>query len=184
MGNVYSNVKGRCLKTTLLERWQILPDFRMLLQPWGLQISFCTGVARRVPIKDLFEEPIFSYIDSLSLPDWDGMKTNVRQAFNGVLDFLTYTKGLQGPQRECLFKFITFVLEILKDTGVDPTGKQLKLFWPHEDSCSYAISLQCSKHNFWARLLKDSPSCATFATITNVCFQAPGHDCKKISAPI
>jgi hypothetical protein len=53
VGNVYSKLKGRSLKTTMLDMWRVMPDFRILLQPWGLQVSLCTGVARRVPLKSL-----------------------------------------------------------------------------------------------------------------------------------
>lgn len=38
VGNVYSKVKGRPLKTTILEMWRLVHDFRILLQPWGLQV--------------------------------------------------------------------------------------------------------------------------------------------------
>jgi hypothetical protein len=56
------------------------------------------------------------------------------------------------------------------------------MLWPYEKSLSYAISLKCDKSNLWARVLKDSPSCATFAVVTNTCLEAPGHQCKRNSA--
>jgi hypothetical protein len=126
---------------------------------------------------------MFSYIDTLNIPNWKAIKDNVRLAFNGSLDYRSWTASLEGAQRDCLIKVVTFFLEVLKDTRVDRDGKQLKLLWPHESSCSYAISLQCSKSNLWARLLKDSPSCATFATVTSTYLEAPGHKCKKDKAP-
>jgi hypothetical protein len=183
VGNIYSKIKGRSLKTILLDTWKIMPDFRLLLQPWGLQVSLCTGVAQRVSLKTLLKELMFAYIDGLCLEDWDEIKTDVRSAFSGAIDYVEWTTGLQGSQRDCLIKVITFFLEILKDTGVDREGNELRMLWPHETSLSHAISLKCSKCNLWARVLKDSPSCATFAAVTNICLEAPGHKCKKNSAP-
>jgi hypothetical protein len=55
VGNVYSKVKGRSLKRLLLDNWRIMPDFRILEQPWGLQVSLCTGLARRVPLTHLIQ---------------------------------------------------------------------------------------------------------------------------------
>jgi hypothetical protein len=92
--------------------------------------------------------------------------------------------SLQGVRRDCLIKVTTFILEILKDTRLDKTDKKLRLLWPHETSCSYTISLQCCKSNLWARILKDSPSCITFAIVINTCREPPSHACKKKRAPI
>lgn len=183
VGNVYSKMKGRSLKDAVLDAWTKMPDFRILLHPWGLQVSLCTGVARRVPLKTLIEEPMLSYIDSLSLTGWDGIKSDVRKAFSGALDFMGWVRGLQGPERTCLIKVITFFLQVLKDTGLDREGKKFRMLWPDESSLSHAISLICSKSNLWARVLKDSPSCATFAAVTATCLEAPGHNCKKNAAP-
>jgi hypothetical protein len=185
VGNVYSKVKGRPLKTTILEMWRLVHDFRILLQPWGLQVSLCTGVARRVPLRELIEEPMFLYIDKLALPGWDEIKSDIRTAFGGTIDeYITWTTGLCGGKRECLIQIITFSLEVLKDTGVDREGKRLRLLWPDESSLSHAISLKCDKSNLWARVLQDSPSCATFAALTSKCLEAPSHSCKKNPAPI
>ena len=185
VGNVYSKVKGRPLKTTILEMWRLVHDFRILLQPWGLQVSLCTGVARRVPLRELVEEPMFLYIDKLALPGWDEIKSDIRTAFGGTIEeYISWTTGLCGRERECLIQIITFFLEVLKDTGVDREGKRLRLLWPDESSLSHAISLKCDKSNLWARVLQDSPSCATFAALSSTCLEAPSHSCKKNPAPI
>lgn len=184
VGNIYSKMNGRSLKTILLDTWKIMPDFRLLLQPWGLQVSLSTGVAQRVCLKTLLQEPMFAYIYGLCLECWDKIKADVRLAFSGAIDdYVKWMTGLRGSQRDCLIKVVTFFLEILKDTGVDREGNELRMLWPHETSLSHAISLRCSKCNLWARVLKDSPSCATFAAVTNTCLEARGHKCKKNSAP-
>jgi hypothetical protein len=183
VGNVYSKIKGKSLKTVLLDNWRIMPDFRLLLQPWGLQVSLCTGVARRVPLKDLIQEPMFAYIDCQSPKGWGALKTEMRSAFSGAIDYIEWLTGLQGAERDCAIKVITFFLEILKDTGLDREGNELRMLWPHESSLSHAISLRCNKCNLWARVLKDSPSCATFAAVTSTCLEAPGYRCKKNPAP-
>jgi hypothetical protein len=185
VGHVYNKVKGRPLKMAILDRWRMMPDFRILLQPWGLQVSVCTGVARRVPLKDLIEEPMFSYIDGLCMADWHSIKDDVQMAFKAdSSDFLSWTGSLQGAQKECLIKVVTFFLELLKDTGLHREGQHLRILWPHETSLFYAISLKCDKSNLWARVLKDTPSCATFAVVTGTCLEAPSHKCKRNSSAI
>ncbi|KUJ12406.1 uncharacterized protein LY89DRAFT_673387 [Mollisia scopiformis] len=175
VGNVYSKVKGGPLKTTVLEMWSLVHDFRILLQPWGL----------RAPLRELIEEPMFLYIDKLALPGWDEIKSDIRTAFGGSIDeYISWTTGLKGSKRECLVQVITIFLEVLKDTGVDREGKRLRMLWPDKSSLSHAISLKCDKSNLWARVLQDSPSCATFAALTRTCLEAPGHSCKKNQAPI
>ncbi|CZT42400.1 uncharacterized protein RSE6_02298 [Rhynchosporium secalis] len=179
VGNTYHKMKGRTLKTAILDRWQMSHDFNLLCKPWGLQVSLCTGVARRVPIKKLIEEPMFAYIDRLLPNGWDSIKSDARAAFMGSIDYIQWISQLDESQRDCMIKVITFLLELLKDTGLDREGSQLQLIWPDGSSLSHVISLKCSKSNLWARVLKDSPSCATFAAITGLCLEAPGHLCKN-----
>jgi hypothetical protein len=126
VGNVYSKIKGKSLKAVLLDNWRIMLDFRLLLQPWGLQVSLCTGVARRVPLKNLIQEPMFAYIGRQSLRDWGAIRTDMRSAFSDAIDYMTWTSGLRGANRDCAIKVITFFLEILKDTGVDREGNEAK----------------------------------------------------------
>jgi hypothetical protein len=90
---------------------------------------------------------MFAYIDGLKLAHWENIKDEVRLAFNGTTDYTTWMSGLQGEERDCLIKVISFFLEVLKDTGVDREGKQLSILWPHETRLSHAITLQIGKCN-------------------------------------
>jgi hypothetical protein len=186
-GGTQSKIKGYSLKDYILSSWHSMgsiPDFRKFLQYSGVQVSICTRVARRVPLKMLIEEPMLAYIDGLHLKNWDTIKGDARLAFKGSIDFLNWTNNLCDESRDCLLKVCTFFLEVLKDTGVDREGKYLRLLWPHDTSLFYTISLKCKKSSLWARVLKDSPTCATFAAITSACLEAPGYECSNCPSPI
>jgi len=124
------------------------------------------------------------YIDELNLKDWDTIRIQMRLALRGTTDYTKWVTSLEGGSRDCALKVITFFLHVLKDTGVDRDGKTLRMLWPSTSNLSHSISLQCNKSNLWARVLKDSPSCATFAAVTRTCLQASGHMCKKQISPI
>ncbi|KIX09308.1 uncharacterized protein Z518_00387 [Rhinocladiella mackenziei CBS 650.93] len=41
------------------------PPLNMLNEPWGLEFSLYTGVARRVPLRALLDETVVSYLQTI-----------------------------------------------------------------------------------------------------------------------
>jgi hypothetical protein len=88
-------------------------------------MGLCTGVAQRVPLKNFIQEQMFAYIGRLCLKHWDKIKAAVQSVFSDAVDYIKWTKGLQGGQPDCLIRVITYFFEVLKDTGVDREGNEL-----------------------------------------------------------
>ncbi|KAK0631214.1 hypothetical protein B0T14DRAFT_559035 [Immersiella caudata] len=61
-------------KRVLLDRWVGDENLSLFDEPRGLQVSLCTGVARRFPLRAVIEGPLIEYVDSLSIPGWDALK--------------------------------------------------------------------------------------------------------------
>ena len=65
VGNLYARKLGKTVKQQLVEQWSLFPNLRMLTVPWGLQISLCTGIAKRVSLRELIEDSMFAHVDTL-----------------------------------------------------------------------------------------------------------------------
>jgi len=133
---------------------------------WGLQVSFCTTVARRVPLRELIADvlPIFAKTLILQPDLWEDLRTNhgITDAFgnDGLRDWLN---KLGSERQRYVLKLVRRILEILQNTGVDREGKCLTIAWPKEGDVQRCFKIPCEKQSFWARMLADSEDCATFA---------------------
>ena len=175
VGNTYARKLGRTVKQQVIEQWSLLPNLRMLAVPWGLRISLCTGVAKRISLRKLIEDSMFAHVDTLKYEQWHKMVPGARAAFQGSIDLKTYIEGLSSDEKICLIAIIGYILDLLKNTGVDRKGEYLSILWPDALSTSYGIKVQCNEKNAWTRILRDSESSATFAAVTSTCLE--GHDC-------
>ncbi|KAH6606087.1 hypothetical protein Trco_005240 [Trichoderma cornu-damae] len=53
------------MKGSQVQQWNRVPhDLTVLNAPWGLELSLCTGVARRVPLRALLNDRVVSYLQS------------------------------------------------------------------------------------------------------------------------
>ena len=183
VGNTYIRKLGRTVKQQVIEQWSLLPNLRMLVVPWGLQISLCTGIAKRVSLRRLIEDSIFAHVDTLKYEQWHKMLPGARAAFQGSIDLKTYIEGLSSDQKICLIAIIGYILDLLKNTGVDRKGEYLSILWPDALSTSYGIKVQCNEKNAWTRILQDSESSATFAAVTSTCFEGHDRACRNMVTP-
>ena len=183
VGNVHARKLGRTVKQQLIEQWCLLPNLRLLAVPWGLQISLCTGIAKRVSLRKLIEDSMFAHVETLKYEQWHRMLPGARAAFQGLIDLEAYIEGLSSDEKICLIAIITYILDLLKHTGVDRKGEYLSILWPDALSTSYGVKIQCNEKNAWTRILQDSESSATFAAVTSTCFEGNNHACRKMVAP-
>ena len=163
--------------------------FNILDRPWGLQVSACTGVSKRVPLRILLADTMPAFAKGLALsPSWlilqqRGLITalmaggeNIRlwydelQSLPNFLDLQILTKRL-----------IRHILLVLRDTGIDREGKIFKIGCPeeHGESMYTYLPIPCENENLWAQILKDSEDCATFAYMTDICLETDEHRCQK-----
>ena len=183
VGNIYARKLGRTVKQQMIEQWSLLPNLRLLVVPWGLQISLCTGIAKRVSLRKLIEDSTFAHIDTLKYEQWHKMMPGAQAAFQGSIDLKVYIEGLSSDDKICLIAIIAYILDLLKTTGVDRKGENLSVLWPDALSTSYGVKIKCNEKNAWTRILQDSESSATFAAVTSTCFESHNHACRNMVAP-
>ena len=183
VGNMYARKLGRTVKQQIIEQWSLLPNLRMLVVPWGLQISLCTGIAKRVSLRKLIEDSMFAHVDTLKYEQWYKMMPGARAAFQGSIDLKAYIEGLSSDEKICLIAIIGYILDLLKHTGVDRKGEYLSILWPDALSTSYGVKVQCNEKNSWTRILQDSESSATFAAVTSPCFEGHDRACRNMVTP-
>ncbi|KAK7521792.1 hypothetical protein IWZ03DRAFT_101515 [Phyllosticta citriasiana] len=146
---------------------------------WGLQVSFCTGVARRVRMRKLLADVILAYISiQLTIPvEWSGLKqAGVTEVLRGEDDLQEWFGRRSGQEQTYLEQTMRGILELLRPTGIDSTGN-LSVAWPVPKKEFRSLRIPCTKESSWAKILADSEDCATFAYITSECLEADGIQC-------
>ncbi|OAL40002.1 hypothetical protein AYO20_00915 [Fonsecaea nubica] len=178
VGLTYQKLAGRTLKKELLDRWNAFEDIRLFDLPWGLQLSLCTGVARRVRLRDLIEEPVIRFIDSLHVDGWTALKPTALTGLRSN-DFLQWCDGLKDDERVCLRSVFSKLLKLFEHTGFDTSGNNFGVLWPEESNPYLGIKISPVNSQLWYRMLKDSECCATFAIVTSLCLETSEHKCQK-----
>ncbi|KAK4442944.1 hypothetical protein QBC34DRAFT_417972 [Podospora aff. communis PSN243] len=175
---------GIPLKRVLLDRWAGDENLTLFDEPWGLQVSPCTGVARRVPLRSVIEEPLIRFVDSLDIPGWDSLKARAVQAFQAPADagLSRWAATLDTAQRQCMRAVLSRLLHVLKDTGFDKSGKQFSILWPHGTDARFCVRILPEKHKnqLWCSMLQDTEWCATFAVVSSQCLETDTIACRNI----
>jgi hypothetical protein len=176
----WTKTPGNTLKQIQLE----LPDNHLLpfLQSsWGLQVSLCTSVARRVPLRELVADVMPAFVESLfPIPQqWESLKTT-----HGILDAFR-TQGLQAwlgrltsELQQLVARIVRYILLTLQYTGIDKRGAHLIIAWIQRNKPFQCFKVPCEKESYWARILADSGDCATFAYITSKCLETEWLKCR------
>ncbi|KAF2635645.1 hypothetical protein P280DRAFT_436913 [Massarina eburnea CBS 473.64] len=174
-------IPGTTLKQKILEH-DSAQIFSALNCLWGLQVSFCTGVARRVPLRLLIADllPVFARNLPPSHHPWDQLNidhkiiasfqddTVLDWIFTLPVDISEYVRGL-----------VRNILCTLEPTGIDAKNDHLIVAWPQEHPPFHCVKISChQKPNSWVRVLEDSIDCATFAYITLTCLQTKTQKCR------
>ncbi|OAG06554.1 uncharacterized protein CC84DRAFT_1142451 [Paraphaeosphaeria sporulosa] len=174
-------IPGRTLKQHRLQQDdETLVPF--LDNVWAVQVSFCTGVSRRVSLREMIADllPVFAMA---STPSHDGghlweelLKADIINAFrdNTFRDLLM---KLSSQLHQHVLRMIRKIFDVLQHTGLDREGKILVVAWPDERDVYRGFKIACEKENSWAGVLADSEDCATFAYITTRCFETKKIKC-------
>lgn len=168
-----------------LKHIHLRPDISLpfLQSDWGLQISYCTGVARRVSLCVLLADIIPVLMDELlqQPPGWNSLRVNhhIVDALKGS-DFKAWFDRLIPELQNDVLRIVRYVLIVLQDTGIDHSGDQLVAIWPRRGSPLGCFKIPCKDVSFWARMLKDSSDCATFTYITPLCLETHHWRCQNL----
>ncbi|KAM0723249.1 hypothetical protein Q7P37_001450 [Cladosporium fusiforme] len=144
----------------------------------GLQLSLCTGVARRVPLRVLLAEALPTYVLSCrpAPAGWDAFGSTLIQALRDstLLAWFHFHKEHEIAAVAILSKLLLH----LEDTGIDSQG-HLSVAWITPQHTQLGIKLNCDKENLWAKILEDTDQCATFACITVSCLESDDTGCQS-----
>lgn len=143
---------------------------------WGVQVSYCTGVAKRGRLRRLIADliPHFSagtlfYPNTLEAKLNDG---NIRPK-----EVQAWLGGLSPGIRAEILNVIFSILDTLRYTGLDSTDTFFCVAWPFEGNITQCFKVPLDNTCSWARFMADSHDCATFAYITMECFETTDFKC-------
>ncbi|KAK0508752.1 hypothetical protein JMJ35_009028 [Cladonia borealis] len=167
---------GRSLKKLLIDGFQASKSPRLLNSPWGLELSLCTGIARRVRLRHLVYGEVLKYLE-LGLPGEWHLIADIVAAVSEKSDddFEQLLKDLTKEQSEVLTKATELLIIAMESTGVDSDGHTLTLWWPERNEPTPRgikfLKTQYSGENPWIAMIKDSEHCAVFGLATTRCLQ-------------
>ncbi|KAF8426050.1 hypothetical protein EV426DRAFT_662570 [Tirmania nivea] len=181
---VWKRIPSRTLKIVMMEIWRGIGSLELLVGKWGLEISPCTGNSRRVLLYSLLRhEGVITYIDSCLGQKWGGFRADIvgALAFEKT-EFERFYRGVDGQQRDWIFKALGRGLSILSQTGVDKEGKKITAWHPgHEGGVPAALTIGADRSP-WVGMLRESETCAVFAAISPFCLQLDIPNSHKQSA--
>ena len=158
-----------------------LPFLESLL---GLQVSLCTGVARRVPVREMLADVMEAYVEKrLPVPTlWNDLlnKHKIVESFQGP-HMETWFQKLSTELQTLVVQIVRYILSILGDTGYNPKRDELVIACPFPEDPFRCFRIPCEEdQHLWTRALADSETCATFAYVTPKCWDEPnGLKCQQ-----
>ncbi|KAF5606224.1 nucleoside phosphorylase [Fusarium subglutinans] len=169
------------LKRIILDSWSGRRNLLVFECPLGIQVSICTGVARRVPLRTIVLENLMEYIDTLGVKGWEKLKPRARTAMASKEAFMSWVKNLmtlddEVEDRACVERVFTYVLNCLRNTGFDKDGNVLSILWPNKGEDDTCVKIYRSKHN-WCEVLEDKEWSTSFVVLTDLCFTTSDHAC-------
>jgi hypothetical protein len=168
-GGTQKLVDGVTLKAAIWDKWTAQKNILVLASPWGMELSLCTGVARRILLKDLFQHSVVQFAAQVRPLEWARIRCHFEDIFIGTepADFCSRVKNLAQTDFACyidLWEFCNVALGVLYWTGSSPNLDAVKIWWPFDNE---TLCLQVN--NGWPQLLKDAVDRASFAVATPKC---------------
>ena len=160
---------------------------KALTRPWGMLFSVCTGFAKRVPLREAIGQVFLTYLEGNDLDgpngettpsDWQSTKRIAEGKLKGNDEntdevnnaaFIAYYNALSVLDKGFVRAAITFVLQHLKQTGLDSAGTSFKIAWADLRDPFQALEFSCSGEDRWTKVFEDTRRTATFAVATSEC---------------
>lgn len=150
----------------------------------GVQVSICTGIARRVRLRDLLADLLPAYVAGLVVEPvhWEDLigKFDALVALRGS-DMKKWLGSLDRPSRVEFEGLVFAVLYLLRDTGIDRKGDNFVVACVQRGLPFQCFKIPCKNENSWARMLVDSKDNATFAYVTTQCLETAALKCCRPS---
>jgi hypothetical protein len=145
---------------------------------YGLEVSLCTGVARRIPLRVLLADVLPAFLEAYvpGPPEWSKFGPDLIDALKGpnIRDWMS-TASME--HKVTAVRTLGSLLIHLKSTGIDTEGN-LRVACNLPGMINQCFKLHCTEINAWAKILEDTDHCATFACTTTQCLQTPAVKCK------
>ncbi|KIW63761.1 hypothetical protein PV04_08739 [Phialophora macrospora] len=176
----WNKIPGITLKQRNLQRsdWHLI---HFLEQSWGLQVSFCTSVARRVSLRELVTDLLPTFVNPLEQDTWEELVNshNIIQNFTrgNLFDWL---RTLSPLLQIYVLALIRAILEQLQHTGLDRRNATLAIAWPQEGDIERGLKIPCKAQTYWAQIIADAEDCATFAYVTPKCLETNHVKCRGL----
>ena len=102
---------GRSMKVKIFQDWDRTKDLRILNRPCGLELSLCTGIARRLPLRGLFYGEVLEYLRLGLHGDWHKIQSIVTGIpGQTVEEFGEWLSKLTEPQTLAMQKAAVLLL--------------------------------------------------------------------------
>ncbi|KAK8218528.1 hypothetical protein IWZ01DRAFT_493227 [Phyllosticta capitalensis] len=183
-GRTLGKVPTRTIKEEQLSKEKL--DIGFLESFWGLQISICTGVARRVRMREVIADMLPNYVArGLETPDpwFEAEKDEIVGAFRdeeNTINLRDWLRKTKKEHRDFLLGAARGIVDLLKSTGIDSEDcLAIACIMPEETRC---LRIKCEHESYWAKMLADSETCATFAYFTRKCLETDTIECSGPSA--
>ncbi|KAL8858803.1 MAG: hypothetical protein Q9178_004720 [Gyalolechia marmorata] len=168
------------LKQHILDKWTTNPSRAnpgILDQLLGVEISHCTGNARRISLRELLiTKPILSILERQS-PDWTekqwGSDFAAALSSDNGEDIFRVWKDHTAHRAE-ISDLVCCVLELLDSTGLDESGQFHSALF--NDNKDLAIRVP-TKLNDWSIALKDTHLTGAYVITNEICLECevPDH---------
>ncbi|KAL8944841.1 MAG: hypothetical protein Q9211_000448 [Gyalolechia sp. 1 TL-2023] len=181
----FSHTWKKVLGATLKERALEQLDGRLIYfleQSWGLQVSFCTSVARRVSLRELVTDLLPIFVNPLKQDTWQTLVNNhdIIEAFTQRGDLFKWLRNLSHDLQVYVLDLVGDILKRLQHTGVDRRNTTLVIAWPQEGDIERGLRVPCRAETYWAQIIADAEDCATFAYVTSRCLETEHVKCRGI----
>ncbi|KAL9028987.1 MAG: hypothetical protein Q9196_002716 [Gyalolechia fulgens] len=160
----WKKIPGTTLKQRTLPQsnWCLI---HFLEQSWGLQVSFCTNVARRVSLRELVTDLLPMFVNPLEQDNWQELNNghNIIKAFTRG-DLFAWLHTLSPTLQLYVLGLVRTILEQLQHTGLDRRSTTLVIAWPQKDDIERGLKIPCKAETCWAQCwsaLKDALRPAT-----------------------
>ncbi|KAF4447977.1 hypothetical protein F53441_8568 [Fusarium austroafricanum] len=149
--------------------------------PYAVQVSFCTGIARRVRLRELLADILPVYVKNLATPPLHRDKLIGGSEILEILRDDNFTVRYQGLNRDLQAEFESLafaVLSLLRDTGVDKDRENLVIGCIRPKIAAQCFKIPLKKESLWAQMVADSEGVATFAYAATRCFETDRVKCR------
>ncbi|KAF5984619.1 ankyrin 3 [Fusarium coicis] len=152
---------------------------------FAVQVSFCTGIARRVRLRELLADVLPIFVADLATQPryWKELQDcNIQQILRAD-NFRERFKNLKHELQEEFETLAFAVLFLLQDTGVDRQCGYFVVGCISADMPAQCFRIPIQRQSFWTQILADSEEVATFAYVAAKCYERGPVTCRGRTEP-